>query len=359
VDRPDIHRDHRRPTHVSSSGQRRQGSGDTFGPAVVTPPRWMGEWPIAYPRPSGDWTVAGQLGWARLDPERGTVRRVEPVDDARLPALARTLRRGKLVGYRAGRRAVVATGNGFVKVVRPERAQRIVSIHEAMSAASLAFSVPRVTAATGDGAIDLGRVPGRSLHDLIRRGSGDGAIADGAAALVALHSAAPPEMLESGTPDTACRWVGVVGRAEPDAVDALMPIAARVDREVAAAHDRCIGSETVIVHGDCHDKNLFLDGGGAGFIDLDSMRLGRREEDVANLAVHVALRALQAGETVRVARGRRDVVVDAYARAASIDDVVLVVLERTVWFRLACLYRFRSTSRRLVPTLLELATSRR
>jgi aminoglycoside phosphotransferase (APT) family kinase protein len=319
-----------------------------------TPP-WMSAWPLAYPRATGAWTAAGHRGWARIDPEHGTAHVVEPADDSKLPALASALHRGDLVAYRAGRRAVVATEHGFVKVVRPARAACLVAIHEALAATSGAPAVPQVEAATEDGAIDLTIVHGRSLHDLIRRGADDGILADSAATLAALHSSAPPSVLEAGRPDTAARWVGVVGRAEPVAARAIAPLASRIDAEIAAVTSRRTGTDPVIVHGDCHDKNLFLDRLGSGFIDLDGARLGLREEDLANLAIHVALRALQADELVAVALERRDVVIDAYARLAPIDRAVLAALERAVWFRLACLYRFRSSGRRIVPTLLELA----
>jgi len=318
-------------------------------------PSWMSAWPRAYPHATGAWTAAGDRGWARLDPEHGIVHVVDPADDSRLPALASAMNRGELIGYRAGRRGVVATAHGFVKVVRPGRAARLVAIHEALAASSGAPAVPRVEAATEDGAIDLTIVLGRSLHELIRRGADDGVLADGAATLAALHASTPPAMLEAGAPDTAARWVGVVARAEPSTASAMAPLATCIDAEVAAAISRLIGTDPVIVHGDCHDKNLFVDRVESGFIDLDGARLGRREEDVANLAVHVALRALQADELVEIALERRDVVIDAYARLAPLDRTVTAVLERAVWFRLGCLYRFRSSGRHLAPTLLELA----
>lgn len=318
-------------------------------------PAWMAEWPLAHPRPTGDWTASGRHGWARLDPELGSLRRVDPADDRKLPALGRTLSRGELIGYRAGRRAVVATGDTFVKVVRPGRAPRLVAIHDALAGASGAPAVPRVAAATEDGAVDLTVVRGRSLHDLLRRGADDEVLVDAASALAALHATTPPAVLELGAPDTAIRWIGVVGRAEPGAARSLVPLATSVDGAVASATGRRAITGAVIVHGDCHDKNLFLDRDRPGFIDFDGARLGLREEDVSNLAVHVALRALQAGSPVDAALARRDVVVAAYRRSAPLDDAVLAALERAVWFRLACLYRFRSSSRPLVPTLLALA----
>ncbi len=319
-------------------------------------PTWMADWPLAHPRPTGDWTAAGPRGWARLDPERSDARSVQPADDRKLPALDRTLRRGELIGYRAGRRAVVATGDRFVKVIRPARVTRLVAIHEALVDTSGSPAVPRVADATEDGAVDLTVLRGRSLHDLIRRGADHAVLRDGASAIAALHATEPPEGLTVGTPDTATRWVGVVGRAEPGVARSLVPLATSVDAAVASATARL--AQTVIVHADCHDKNLFLDRDGPGFIDLDGARLGLREEDVSNLAVHVALRALQGGSPVDVALARRDVVVAAYRRSAPLDDAALVALERAVWFRLACLYRFRANSRPLVPTLLALAHRR-
>jgi aminoglycoside phosphotransferase (APT) family kinase protein len=328
----------------------------TRWPQVSDPtPPWMSNWPLAYPRATGAWTATSHRGWARLDPEHGIAHLIDPADDSKLPALASALHRGELVAYRAGRRAVVATGHGFVKVVRPARVARLVAIHEALAATSGAPAVPRVEAATEDGAIDLTIIHGRSLHDLIRRGADDGILAEGAATLAALHASTPPAVLEAGTPDTAARWVGVVGRAEPATASALAPVATHIDADVAAVTSQRAGTDPVIVHGDCHDKNLFLDPVGSGFIDLDGARLGLREEDVANLAIHVALRALQADELVEIALERRDVVIDAYARLAPLDRGVLAVLERAVWFRLACLYRFRSSGRQLVPTLRSLA----
>jgi Ser/Thr protein kinase RdoA (MazF antagonist) len=325
-----------------------------IGPSSLTP-RWMADWPVAHPRPVGDWTAVGTGAWARLDPESGGLHRVDPARDPELPALGHTMRRGTLVGYRAGRRAVVATEQGFVKVVRRRRVARLVEIHEAIATASGAPAVPLVEAATSDGAIDLSPVRGRSLHELIRRGAHASVLADAARALAALHHTTPPAMLEPGAPDTARRWVGVVARAEPAAADALVPLAACIDADLAGLASRRSDARTVLVHGDCHDKNLFVDPAGSGFIDLDGARLGMPEEDVANLAVHVALRSLQAGAPADAALARRDVVIDAYRRSAPLDDAGLAVLERAVWFRLACLYRFRSAGRPMVSALLELA----
>ena len=80
-----------------------------------------------------------------------------------------------------------------------------------------------------------------------------------------------------------------------------------------------------------------------------------REDDVANLAVHVALRSLQAGESIGRALTRRDVLIDSYSRHAPLDDERMAATEAAVWFRLACLYRYRAAGRPLLATMLGLA----
>jgi len=46
-------------------------------------------------------------------------------------------------------------------------------------------------------------------------------------------------------------------------------------------------------HGDLHDKQVFLTGSGVSWIDLDGASLGDWRQDLANLAEHLRLRALQ------------------------------------------------------------------
>jgi len=77
-------------------------------------------------------------------------------------------------------------------------------------------------------------------------------------------------------------------------------------------------------------------------------------EDVANLAVHLELRLLQAGRGAGSYshRGLTEGLYRAYARRRPLDVDLLSCHERRTWFRLACLYRFRARSRHLVPSLL-------
>lgn len=318
-------------------------------------PPWMANWKTAYPRPTGHWALARPGAYGRLDPEAGSTAVVDPARDRRLPALDRMLPWGDLIGYRYQRRAVLAMSEGFVKVVRPSRVARLVALHRSLvDAADGALDLPVPTVVDDEGAVRLSVVGGCSLHRLLRHGAADAVLVAAAETLVLLHGIRAPDTLEADAGDTASRWVAIVARAEPAGAAALRRLAGAIDA-AAAATGAPDPTRLVVVHGDCHDKNLFVDGRRRGLIDLDGARLGAREDDVANLAVHVALRSLQAGEPMGRALARRDVVVDAYRRHAPLDREAMAVTEAAVWFRLACLYRFRSAGRPLVPTMLTLA----
>jgi hypothetical protein len=322
---------------------------------VGAAPPWSTTWTTAYPRPTGVWALARPGAFGRLDPETGEAAVVDPVRDRRLPALAGMVPWGELVSYRVGRRAVVAMSEGFVKVVRPSRMARLVAVHRSLAdAADGALDLPVPTVVDDAGAVRLSVVGGCSLHGLLRHGAGDAALVAAAETLVVLHGLRAPDTLEAGGGDTASRWTAIVARAEPAGAEVLTARAGAIDA-AAAALGAPDPARLVVVHGDCHDKNLFVDGRRRGLIDLDGAHLGAREEDVANLAVHVALRSLQAGEPIGRALLRRDVVVAAYRRHAPLGSDRMAVTEAAVWFRLACLYRFRAAGRPLVPTMLALS----
>lgn len=324
-------------------------------PVIGPAPQWLTAWATAYPRPTGTWALTRPGAYGRLDPETGSAAVVDPVRDRRLPALARIVPWGELVSYRVGRRAVVSMSEGFVKVVRPSRMARLVAVHQSLvDAADGALDLPVPMVVDAQGAVRLSPVGGCSLHRLLRHGAGDAVLVAAAETLVVLHGLRAPDTLEVGGGDTASRWTEIVTRAEPAAAEALRVRARAIDA-AAAVLGAPDPARLVVVHGDCHDKNLFVDGRRRGLIDLDGARLGVPEDDVANLAVHVALRSLQAGEPIGRALGRQEVVVDAYRRRAHLDGERMAVTEAAVWFRLACLYRFRAASRPLVPTMLTLS----
>jgi len=314
-------------------------------------PTFLEHWPVALPRHQGPWTVrSGECRWGVLDPERRTVRPVDPVHDPALPALEEVLRRGTLIGYRVGRRAIVATPNSFVKVVRPKRLDALLAAHTRLPHSTT--MVPQVIASDASGWVEFSAVPGPSFHEILRRPFGGDEIPtvinDIAQALATFHLSPPPAGLPIRAIDSPQRWIETVGRVEPDAVAPL----SRVARELPEleASPRCQ------VHGDLHDKNVFASRLGVGLIDFDNTGLGMPEDDVANLAVHLQLRSLQARQPAEIGEARADLLYSVYRNQQLLDTDRLEAVERHTWFRLACLYRFRRSSRHLTFELLRRST---
>ncbi len=328
-------------------------------PAVTTierRPDFLGRWPTAYPHHRRPWTVCDHDGrWGSLDPANGQAAIVDPAADRRLPALATALERGRLVGYRVGRRAVVATADSYIKVIRPQRVESLARIHRWMASSGSGFATPRLLSIDPTGSLELELIEGDSLHSLLRRPTigrnVDVAIEQVATALAALHETPPPAWLPAALPDDPQRWLEIVNAAEPQASHALARVAADLPPRPV--------TQTSVIHGDLHDKNVFHRTDGAGLIDLDGVGRGVAEDDVANLAVHLRLRSLQAGHPHQRGEASSRRLYQSYRAVRPLDADVIQAVERHTWFRLACLYRFRAGSRHLVPHLLSHATGQR
>ena len=258
--------------------------------------RWPGRWIDEHGR-----TVHGFL-----DPVTGAVEIVDPLHDQDLPGIAPWLRRGVLVGYRPGRRAVVRLAGPparYVKVVRPRRLAELVARLRAFDAArfdagrgrSFPSSPAVVDHDEPGGWVVLAEMAGSPVTSWEPDATDwiDGAIAQ---ALVALQSA---DSTGGGVPQhtdrSPRRWAELLAPVAP----AIAEVAWRVATElpVAPEHDG-----VVLLHGDLHDGNIFLDRrGGIGLVDLDSLAVGHPGLDPANLAAHFVLRRAAAGE----AGGRR------------------------------------------------------
>lgn len=309
-------------------------------------------WPKAYPRHRGPWTLQGHDGeWGVFDPDTGEASTVEPAEDPSLPALRTALERGTLIGYRVGRRAVVATPNSYVKVVRPKRLDALVATHQWFDDTCEMVDTPTVTRTEPEGSVELTIVAGTSLHQLLRDHGPErlplAAVDSIAASLAVLHSTPAPNHLPSRADDDPGRWVDTIARIDPQAAGVLATAATALpplpDRPVT------------MTHGDLHDKNIFHQAGSVGLIDLDSVGLGAPEDDVANLAVHLQLRVLQGVRPQ--ASGERLVtrLYESYRAHRSLDPERIEAAAARTWFRLACIYRFRMASRHLVPELLRRA----
>lgn len=332
-------------------------------PCSPSPPLVTGTWDVLYPRPEGRWPGYAQGGDVRVyglyDPVTGVFETVRPEEDAALPALAHWLRRGELLAYRPGRRAMVFTGDGtYAKVLRPRRAApllaRIAAAEEAARRAGPGFpDLAHLVGVEPDGVLRFAPLPGRSLHDVLV-GTATGrdavpAVLDRVGAALARFQSAPAASVAGGPRTTAqepATWTALAVRDAPE-------LAGRYGEVLAGLPPAPPEGVTVVAHGDLHDRNVVV-GAGVGFLDLDLLGWGGAAEDPGNLAAHLVLRALQCG--VHVERGRRSAarLIDGYIRHGGVatPSAVMAVGARTL-FRLACLYRFRRRWRPLVPALLD------
>ncbi len=190
-----------------------------------------------------------------------------------------------LLGYRPLRRAVLrATADGsasYLKVLRPDRADRLVRRQELLATAGL---TPAVAARPAPGAVLTPSAPGRPLAELL-------AAADpglpSASALIELLDRLPPalagldhrpawsERLDFHAATATRR----LGDARP------IGLAARLH----AALDRAPAGPPAPTHGDFYEANIFVDDARLYLIDLDLAGPGRRVDDLACLLAHLAV----------------------------------------------------------------------
>lgn len=252
------------------------------------------------------------------------------------------------MGYRVGRRAVVAGSEGFVKVVRPKRLDALVRTHRWLASAHMDVETPQLMKVDATGAIEISAVAGTSMHNVLRHRSFDehlcAAVDMIAVALAELHATTAPDDLSIRTPDQPERWIETVNGAEPARCPGLAQVAERLPALPSAP--------AAVTHGDLHDKNVFLHTHHVGLIDLDSVAWGAPEDDIANLAVHLQLRALQGSQPVSVADELVARLIERSEEHRRLSRDRLVAATAHTWFRLACIYCFRSASRHLVPELL-------
>ena len=254
--------------------------------------------------------VAQETGLATGTPDAPGERIWLHPQDPHLPALApvafgdaaRTLlhRIGRevveapeLVAYRAGRRAVFRVvcrdGIRWVKVIRPERVERIVGLHALLADAAL--HVPQIEAWADAGLLVLPQASGRPAVDVAPPAS---VFLDDVDRWRAAMADAPLEnRARSGLPERA-EWytARLVPRLAPEAAERLRAHAARV----AAV----VGDDGVLtaIHGDLHFGQLFVDDVGrmSGVIDVDTAGRGSAADDSAAFVSHaLASAALDPG----------------------------------------------------------------
>ena len=291
--------------------------------------------------------------------------------DTRLPALSEVLREdgAQLVAHRPGRRAVVRVCDPdgavreYAKVVRPSRAADLVRRGD-LVASLLAGAVPvprlRDGSAVSRGVLRWSVVPGRTLHDLGADGGWTPAASRAAwqaagRAVARLH-AAPAEQVNprhtaADELDALADWL------HPAVAHGLLDgeLVARAGERVTAELESGAGERVLgVLHRDLHDKQLLLDDGTVGMIDVDTLAVGERALDVANLLVHLELRQAQGLLTAELAAAARDGFRSGLA-GPDLPAERVAAYARATRLRLAGVYAFRPRWRAVAGALLERA----
>jgi len=210
--------------------------------------------------------------------------------DEALPGAAMADAGATVVAHRRGRRAVLRTGDGFAKLVRASRFEGVADRAERVSDLASLRS-PRVLRRDDDRAtLVLEPVGERTLLDAGSELSHEDfcavwrAIGAGLAELADLDPVGLPRHGIDEELAAVRRALDGAGLRAPDEY-------AHVERGLRSGS----GSEGVL-HRDLHDKQLLLPASGiapVGLIDVDTLAVGERALDIANLVVHVELREVQ------------------------------------------------------------------
>lgn len=276
--------------------------------------------------------------------------------DRKLPDLHRAARHGEVVVHRLGRRAVVRRPATYVKVLPARDAVRAGDQAAAgrRLAAAAGLRAPEVISVEG-GAVTMGVLPGRSLHDL---GGGTDprswdrwwrAWAQLWPDLVRGDSTGLSAYTAADEQRTLTEWVGKA--VDFGVLDGLE------GRLVSRAHRAGAGlgdsppTPAGVSHRDLHDKQVLVDGERVGLLDFDTAAVAEPALDLANLTVHAQLRATQG----LWSPWHRDTAVAHVRRVADtlqVPPARFAAYAESTRVRLACLYAFRPRWHRLAVSLL-------
>lgn len=288
--------------------------------------------------------------------------RVQPYGlDPRLGALEEAARGGRVVGHRLGKRAVVATGDAFVKVVRETASDRVLAAaRQAQELGRLPRLITPRVVGHGPGTLRLSVLPGRSAHELggdLDAGSWTRCWQAWRTAWVGMvgeHGLAP-----DGLPThTAVDEAGVLEQWARRAVSHHVLPGPQVEHRLRAVvtaltDDRSGPRPMTLAHRDLHDKQVFFDGDSrdVGLLDFDTLTRAEPALDLANLAVHAGVRRRQGlwcpEHAATVVAAVRDAAADL-----SVDPHRFATYARATTLRLACLYAFRPPWQDLAAALL-------
>ncbi|MEJ7665393.1 MAG: aminoglycoside phosphotransferase family protein [Hymenobacter sp.] len=286
--------------------------------------------------------------------------------DRRLRTLSRLVAASgsSLVAHRPERRAVVRQtshdgGVVFTKAVRHDRLHDLLPAGQ--SPAIPGVGLPRVIGVDRAGCtVSTEALPGRLLHDLL----GDSQLPEASltstalavgAAVARLHSAVPP--MRTRHHDAAAELATTQRWWAHAAAYRLLDLDGPVAREGFAAARRLLtgpAAPSTYLHRDLHDRQLLVTASGeVGMLDFDLASIGEPALDLANLLVHLELRARQGHCTWKRARACGLAVLQGY------DPDPLVAMRLPGYalstkLRLAAVYSFRPGGRQAVHDLLTL-----
>lgn len=202
------------------------------------------------------------------------------------PGVGPGLQRLELLGYRPLRRAVLRAngtfGTAYLKVLRPDRADRLATRQHLFAAAGLS---PAPASRPAPGVLVTPAAPGVPLAEVLAGAAEPPSPAE----LVAVLDALPPGLLEL---DRRPAWsdrldfhAATAVQRLPGELRRITALAKGLARVLAAAP---VGP-VVATHGDFYEANILLDGSRIGLIDLENAGPGRREDDLACLLAHLAV----------------------------------------------------------------------
>ncbi|GHD10076.1 phosphotransferase [Zhihengliuella salsuginis] len=339
-------------------------------PAAASVPQEAGGIRIrrAWPRADGTQTVEGHDGDGRLRAGtwHGAGARLDVLDfgrDAKLPALPGVLAPGaELIVHRAGRRAVVRSGDRYVKVLRPGRAAGVAEASTRLGELVRdAGGASATVLETGNDRVVFDTVRGVPLRSL--QGPGDlarwrAAWQEFARMWARLVGRTPPAGAggndwarhdAQAEADVVLAWVGNLRGHDPLGLgrDETERLEERARRAVSGLLDGA-GDRLVPAHRDLHDEQLLYDpaAGRIGVLDFDTAALAEPALDLGNLMAHLALRHDQGLISGPARDAARDVLAEA-AEGCGVSAARLAAYENATRLRLVGVYAFRPPWRQL------------
>ncbi|PDV97323.1 aminoglycoside phosphotransferase family protein [Candidatus Chloroploca asiatica] len=316
------------------------------GSGMIVPAQWHALSPSAESLPQG--TKAENTVTMHSGTTGGRISLHLHGADRRLVGLAALVRQpgARLFVHQPERRAVVRLVEAecpvFARVVRPARTANLAAIGEAV--ANLRprhFVTPRLLSVDeANGVMCWQALPGVALHQL----AGGVALEAGAhaagRALREWHATPPPTAVQPHCPDDEWqmleRWLALTATYMPALAAQIAPLADRVADALTAT----CGPMTMI-HRDFYDKQILVHNHNQiGLLDFDTIASGEPALDLANVLVHLELRAYQGLLSPTHARHAQAALLTGYAPDAA-TRARLTAYANATRLRLACIYSLR------------------